>query len=377
MKYPTVRIIFDRRKRASTSAPGTVEVEIMYQSKRKWISTGVRVLPKNWNDTHHVVGRADALDMNLRIEAVANPVTAIIRSLMMEGKAFDWEMLQDLKPCHDQKDNLGRFIERTLEENNTLSAQTKKNHRQLVSQLQRYGKLTDIRTITLQDIRDYDNWLHSQEYLQVTVASYHKILKAYLNEAVRRGKIALNPYMQFKIDRGQPGVRKYLTREELARIEDCELPSESFEKVRDLFVFQCYTGLAYADVSKFDFRNVIHRDGKHIIHDVRQKSGVDYYLVILKKAMAILDKYDCQLPLLTNQQYNMRLKIVAGAAGLDRNLTSHMARHTYASLCLNAGIKIEVLARMLGHTDIKTTQIYAKMLNKTVEDAFEELESKL
>ena len=110
------------------------------------------------------------------------------------------------------------------------------------------------------------------------------------------------------------------------------------------------------------------------MHDVRQKTGEEFYIVLLPKAIHILKRYDYRLPLISNQQYNMRLKIVADAAALDKQLTSHMGRHTYATICLNSGIKIEVLAKMMGHSDIKTTQIYARMINTTVENAYDVLE---
>lgn len=136
-------------------------------------------------------------------------------------------------------------------------------------------------------------------------------------------------------------------------------------------------GLAYADFSKFDFRDIIERNGKFVLNDVRQKTGEEFYILIMPRAMEILKKYGNRLPVMSNQQYNMRLKVVADAAGIDKKLTSHMGRHTYATLALNNGVKIEVLARMLGHADIKTTQVYARLIDTTVEMAYDELFEKL
>lgn len=108
--------------------------------------------------------------------------------------------------------------------------------------------------------------------------------------------------------------------------------------------------------------------------DIRLKTEENYFIVLLSPAMEILRKYDYVLPIISNQQYNLRLKIVADYAGLDRNLTVHMSRHTFATMCLNNGVKMENVSKMLGHTNVRTTQQYAKVLNAEVEKDFEMLE---
>lgn len=170
---------------------------------------------------------------------------------------------------------------------------------------------------------------------------------------------------------------KYLTIEQINQIRSLEIASESIDKVRDLFIFQCFTGLSYADLFKFDFSTVIERKNKFFIRDVRVKTQEEYFLMLLKPAMEILRKYDFKLPAISNYQYNLRLKIVQELAKIKLSLHSHMARHSFAVMALNMGVSIENLAKMLGHTDIKTTQIYAKVLNKSVQEEFEKMDSKL
>ena len=147
--------------------------------------------------------------------------------------------------------------------------------------------------------------------------------------------------------------------------------------MRDLFIFQCFTGLSYADLFKFDFSTVIERKKKFFIRDARVKTQEEYFLMLLKPAMEILRKYDFKLPAISNYQYNLRLKIVQELAKIKLSLHSHMARHSFAVMALNMGVSIENLAKMMGHTDIKTTQIYAKVLNKSVQEEFEKMDSKL
>lgn len=376
-KYPTPRLIYDRKKKSSKNHTGTVEVEILFEGKRKWISTGVRILPNEWKGENGVSGRTDALVLNAKIQKLFVGINNYIHGLITKDESFSWDGLETFLKAKNNTGSFLDFIETTNKAKTDIKKITANNHLRLLHSLKMYGKIKYFSDITQNNIIAWDKWLHEQEYKQTTISTYHKFMKLYIHDAMRSDLIEKDPYITFKVERGKPALRQYLTNEELDKIINAELTGETFEKVRDLFLFQCYTGLAYADLSKFDFNKVIHRDGKYIIHDVRQKTGEDFYIVLLSKAISILEKYNYSLPLITNQQYNMRLKIVAGAAKISKNLTSHMGRHTYASLCFNSGIPIEILAKMMGHSDIKTTQIYAKMFNKTVEDAFDLLEEKL
>lgn len=223
----------------------------------------------------------------------------------------------------------------------------------------------------------YDDFLHKKYNKQTTVHGYHKRLKRYINEAIKYELLKDNPYNRLKFDRGKSEGIKYLTMDQIKQIQNLEITSESISKVRDLFVFQCFTGLSYADLSKFNFCGVIKKGSKFFIRDIRIKTEEEYFLMLLKPAMEILRKYDFKLPIISNYQYNLRLKVVQEIARIKQSLHSHMARHSFAVMALNMGVSIENLAKMMGHTDIKTTQIYAKVLNKSVQEEFEKMDSKL
>lgn len=376
-RYPSVRLLQGRRTTANSLSESTVEIEIYFQHKRKWISTGVKIAPKNWSKDNKVIGCANAVDLNLKIEALYNNILKYIRTLMIEEKEFTWSHFNNFIESNRTPTSFIDFVNKRYSARKDIKESTRRQHKKLYNSLKKFGKIQSFADLTKNNILLYDEWLHDLGYCQVTVACYHKFMKVYINDAIRMDMIKDSPYNNIKIDRGKSEMRKYITSEELSKLEKAKMPTDSLEKVRDLFVFQCYTGLAYADLSKFDFKQVEQKGGKYVLHDVRQKTGEDYYIVLLPKAIAVLKKYDYILPIMTNQQYNLRLKLVAGHAKVEKNLTSHMGRHTYATLCLNAGVKIEVLAHMLGHSDIKTTQIYAKLVNQTVEDAYDLLSEKL
>lgn len=377
-QYPNVRIVHGRRGSGDKNQPMTVEMEISFCGKRKWISTGVMVPKKNWKDGKKVVGLANAIDLNLKIEALESKILTYVRKLMIEQKPFTWQGLDTHLQVNKSKNTFIDFVGDRVANRKDISDGTKRNHKKFWVALKEFGKIARFEDLNKPNIHLYDDWLHNRkEYTQTTIASYHKFMKIYINEALRMELIERNPYEGIKIEQGKPAQRKYLTMEELANIENSDMPTDSLSKVRDMFVFQCYTGLAYSDMAKFSFEKTIEKNGRYVVHDVRKKTGEDFYIVILPKAMEILRKYQFKLPIMTNEQYNLRLKLVAIYAHVFKNLTSHMGRHTYATLCLNMGTPIEVLAKMMGHSDIKTTQIYAKLVNKTVEEAYGDLEKKL
>ena len=153
-----------------------------------------------------------------------------------------------------------------------------------------------------------------------------------------------------------------------------DLPSDTLKRVRDLFVLQCLTGLSYSDLMDFDFSKVNLRRGQHVLSECRNKTGVSYTIVLLPEVMEILERYNNELPKISNQQYNLRLKVVAQATGIEKPIASHWGRRTCGMYLLNKGFTMEVVAKVLGHKSIKTTEaVYAKILDKSVEDAFRKL----
>ena len=377
MKYPTTRILFDRKKKSCDTRNGGIEIEILFERKRKWISTGVSVLPNQWDAVKWVVNHPDSATLNMRIEAMRRPIADYISLLMVKGEEFTFEGLEAVLAKKKHSGSFLDFVKDRIESRTDIKEVTKKNHKRLQNALEAFKQIQAFDDLTPQKIRLFDEWLHEQSYVQTTVAAYHKFMKNYIHEAMAAEAISSDPYAGIRIEKGKHKQRKYLTEEELDRIRAFETEDKSIMRARDLFLFQCFTGLAYADMAKFDFENVTERDGKYIIRDTRQKSEEEYYLVILSPALEILKKYNFKLPIISNQKYNAALKAVAAGASIKFNVTSHVGRHTFATYCLNNGVRIETLAAMLGHSNIKTTQIYARMVNKTVESAFDGLESTL
>jgi site-specific recombinase XerD len=377
MKYPTARFVFDRKHTASKTTKGTVQIEILFERKRKWISTGVRLYSDQWNDKTKVKNTVQSVDLNERLDAQMQNINEFINNLIKNKEAFSFDKLEHFLRYSQQKESFIDFIKRRVSERTDLRKGTLNTHASLINSLEEFGRIVYFSDITTANIMYYDDFLHKKYAKQTTVHGYHKRLKRYINESIKYELIKENPYNKLKFDRGKSEGIKYLTIEQINQIRSLEIASESIDKVRDLFIFQCFTGLSYADLFKFDFSTVIERKNKFFIRDVRVKTQEEYFLMLLKPAMEILRKYDFKLPAISNYQYNLRLKIVQELAKIKLSLHSHMARHSFAVMALNMGVSIENLAKMMGHTDIKTTQIYAKVLNKSVQEEFEKMDSKL
>lgn len=378
MKYPTMRFVFDRKHVATRNKKGLVQIEVTSEGKRKWIGTSVKLYADQWNEKKKVVNSVHSIQLNAMLDGMMSKLNDFVLDLFRNDQQFDFEKLNAFLEKSNHSDSFIDFVRTRIEDRTDIEESTRKQHRTLLQSLEKFGKLNYMDDLTKANITLYDEFLHQQEISQPTIYNYHKRLKRYLHEAMKFGLLNENPYVGLHFERGRFEKRKYLTEEELKMIRTCKINMPSIDRIRDLFLFQCYTGLAYADFEKFNFeKDVEERNGKYIVSDRRKKTNEDYKIVLLTPAIEILKKYDYKLPIISNQKYNVSLKVVAQYAGIDKNITTHMGRHTFAVFALNNGVPIEIVAKMLGHTNIRTTQVYAKVLNSEVEKGFDLLESKI
>ena len=378
MKYPTLRFVFDRKHIATEKKKGLVQIEVTSEGKRKWIGTQVKVYPNQWDNRKKVIRSMESIQLNAILDSMMNNINEFISSLIKNNQPFDFEKLNYFLEKSNKSVSYIDFVRMRIEERTDIEESTRKQHRTLLKSLEDFGRINYIDDLTKQNIILYDDFLHNQGISQPTVYNYHKRNKRYIHEAMKFELISDDPYNGLTFERGKFDKRKYLTEQELYKMETCEINSQPIYRVRDLFLFQCYTGFSYSDFAKFDFeRDVENRNGKYIIADRRKKTNEDYYIVLLSPAMKILKKYNFKLPVISNQQYNIMLKVAAQYAKINKRITTHVARHTFAVFALNNGVSMEVVAKMLGHSNIKTTQIYAKVLNREVEKGFDLLEKKM
>ena len=238
------------------------------------------------------------------------------------------------------------------------------------------GENMPVTSITNSVILDYMASL-GNTYDQVTVVGYTQKIKTVVQFALDNDRMRINPFSTIHLRKGEKNVQ-YLTEDELERIRTFDTHNNSLNKVRDRFIFQASSGLSYTDMEKLspsDFQQTT--DGQYFIHDSRRKTGITYTAVILPEGVEILKKYNFKLPMISNQKMNLYLKTIQNLIGLQKPLYTHIARHTYATRCLNKGIRLEVVAKMLGHSTTKLTQHYAKLIQSSilaeVKEAFDKI----
>lgn len=381
---PTIAFVFDRRKTASTKQEGSVELRITHERKQKFMSTGIRVLPKEWKGGR-VVGRIDASELNATLDELLLKVRRIINDMM-------------------ENDNLNINIIPSMLVNKTSSTNKKTSFIAFCrerAEVRKYGKTKDSQERYNRFMRFFEQWGGIRTFSDISDAAiiemdkvlaekklidsskwnnYHRFLNSFIMDAVDEGLIRRNPYKHIRINRDKESrsLWKHLTAEEFDMIRTAKLPTACLEQVRDVFVFQVYTCMSYVDLAAFDF-SLVKMNNKDLVYSgTRGKTGQEYSFMLMRPAREILDKYSGKLPIISNVKYNAYLKALTQHAGIDKPLTSHWARHTGATLLLNSGVDMEVVAKVLGHSSTKITrEVYAKLLDSTVYDAMRKAEKKI
>lgn len=376
-----MKLVFDRRKTANnTTKCGYLEIYIYDKdnSEKMYLSTGVELFANQFlqpkGERGRVIKHPNIIAINRDIKEIWDEVESFVLS-------SDCKSLDDIKKWKSKDPEIYSFIQFAkryqLERAKKISEGTARHHDLLVRRLQDYGKIITFEDINYKNIVGFDVYLRDLGLAEVSLYKPHAILRSYIDEAIRRDKVKSNPYIRFELKRGKSPDPVFLVESEVKAIESLildKLTDKKIERVRDMFLFQCYTGLSYADMKKFKKSDIyiqdVIRDNKtikvEVIRSNRKKTDERFIIPILPQARKILEKYDYELPIITNEKYNDYLKLLAAKAELNKNISSHAGRHTFAIYSLNKGVPIESLSAMMGHTKIEMTQHYAKLLGNTV-----------
>lgn len=374
----SLTLIHNRMKRGTAQKPVSVEIRFTCGGKRKYVSTGVKVTPSQWSASgNRVIRCKDADELNRQLDMIMDRAKSV-RDLMNEKGITDLGMVPSLmQGVSDNATDFIAYCEKRSKERN-VSDHTKRRYKVFTDFLKGYGKIKDFSDITVASIRSLDEYLHAKGYRQSTVYCYHKYMKLFVRDAYVDELIDKNPYdhLQMKIDKGESLYVECLPMEKFESIKRLHLEVGYLDKARDLFLLQCYTGLSYSDLMAFDLSDCVLDGGKYFYQAKRTKTNVDFSLQLLDNAVNILAKYDNKVPQISNQKYNEYLKVIGHMVNVP-NLHSHMGRATAATLFLSLGMPLNVVAKVLGHTNIRQTQRYARTLNKDVRMAFDNIEGKI
>lgn len=395
----TTTIIYNHRQRIGKDGTAPVEVRIIVDRKSYYINTGVRVRPREWK-FGMVVNRGDADTLNDRLRLMLERVDRQVNDCLYHGQQINAADIRKRVWAPDGR----RIIETGEDMLSWMDAEIRKLH--VVKRtkdhyfvtllaLTESGIMRNWSDLTIENIHRWDDYLHSikkhqteaeikahkpVEYIkQCTVRNYHKDIKALLARALNVGIIAANPYdrMKGEIKRGDKETVEFLTDEERERIENLTMTEGStINTVRDMFLFQCYTGMAYSDMMAFRLEKC-QKDGDKLTYSApRIKTGVTFYISLLPKALDIVKKYGGKIPKVADQTCNANLKTIADITGITKKVTTHVGRHTFATWMLRQQVPMERVQKMLGHSSITQTQRYAKVLAEDVYGEFDRISKK-
>ena len=390
-----------RKNRKADDGKSSVCVRITYLGNRIELATGIYSSTDHWDIVRQrikdkVIGaRVD----NERLDRIKTEIQDIFNQLRSTNEDFDANTIKrKLLNIQESKGILAVFdyyLDSILAKlNKGYSMETYKHYKSSRKRLADFMNSSlkrpdiSVQCIDYKFLDAFDVFIKKDfNNVQNTAWNYHKHLRRVLNLAISLDYIDKNPYSKFKVGLDETH-REILSMEELKRIEEKQIQIERLSVVRDIFVFACYTGLSFADISKLsDIHLQQGADGKEWIIIDRSKTNNRCRIPILPKAREILNRYedypkitnkDILLPVLTNQKMNSYLKELGDICGINKNITMHISRHTFAtSVTLSNGVPIETVSKILGHTSLKTTQIYAKVLDKKISEDMDLLLTKL
>lgn len=400
MKRNFSLLFFLKRGKTDPQGISSIYMRITIEKKRAEIATGKVCQDSDWENGKIKGNTAQAKALNTYLHQMELKVHNSHRQLLMRdeditaesvmneflGKSIKVRMLTEVFEMHNKemKELLGiEFAPMTL-----LRYQTALRHIKQYLIEKHKIKDIDIRKINHEFLTDYDFFLRTTRKCNNNSAvKYIKNFKKVVKRCLANGWLTSDPFANFKA-KVKLIERPCLSEEQVTSLEIREFDNERLNRVRDIFLFSCYTGLAYIDIYQLKRSQIIDKNGdeKWIIIN-RQKTGTPTRLPLLPKAITLLDKYkdhplsidqDKAFPVSSNQKMNAYLKEIADLCGIKIPLSYHIARHTFATtITLQNGVPIETVSKMLGHKDIRTTQHYAKTLDVKVGRDMAALKEKL
>lgn len=361
---PKISYVYNRKHNKK------VEACVYYEGKRRYLSTGV-VVPEGATFSKGIIsGCKTAPSLN---KVLSSSMNILLNQLQRQIETDSFDLSSFSLALTFNKDNFYEWATGAAEKSN-LRQSTKDAQLDVLRKYHENG-INDFSDLTHTKIQKAVNTMVSGGMVPTSVRNYHAVFSKYVRQALKEGLISNDPLLQVELPKGKGKEICYLTQEELELVENANLTGRKIQ-ARDLFLFACYTGLAYVDLVKIRKGDVTMIDGKPYITDRRRKTGSAYKLRLLPKAMAILKKYNYNLDILSNPHANVELKKIERITGLKKHISMHVGRHTFATLALSSGVRIETVSHMLAHSSIRTTQIYAKVLQKDVDEGFDILEDK-
>ena len=368
------RLVFNRQKKLNKQGTALVQVEAYLNQRKIYLKTNVYLKPECWSrEGAQVINHPQSNELNAMLYEYILYLQGIELGYWKRGIPATFSLLKDaVKKKSAVNISFSTFAKSAID-NSDKKQSTKDNLHSTLAVLHDFRSGLDFKDITYTFLRDFEQYLREKGNAVNTIAKHMRQLRTLINEAINQGYMHADayPFRKYKIKQ-EKGRHEFLTPDELKKLETVEVEEESMRHVLDAFLFCCYTGLRFSDFCQLTASNFIRINGKRWLHFKSVKTGVDIrlplHLLFEGKALAILDRYDITdlSNLGSNSEVNKNLVQIAQLARIKKHFTYHTARHTCATLLIHQGVPITTVQKLLGHTSVKTTQIYSEVLSSTI-----------
>ena len=368
------RLVYNRKKHLNKQGTALVQVEASLNQRKIYFKTNIYIKPEHWDKrTSQVIGHPQANDLNSMLFEFVLHLQGIELSLWKRGVPATLSLLKDAMKKNRPINITFPIFAKEYVQHSDRRESTKENLFTTITVLQEFRPGLDFKDITYTFLKDFEVYLREKGNGINTVAKHLRQLRTLVNEAINQGYIHADayPFRKFKIKQ-EKGRHEFLTPDELKKLENLEVHDLKLRHVLDAFLFCCYVGLRFSDFCQLTPSNFIRVNGKRWLHFKSIKTGIELrlplHLLFEGKALAILDR-NCITEfasLGSNSEVNKALSVITSMARIKKHVTYHTARHTCATLLIHQGVPITTVQRLLGHTSVKTTEIYSEILSSTI-----------
>lgn len=368
------RLVYNRKKQLNKQGTALVQVEASLNQRKVYFKTNIYLKPEHWDKrTSQVIVHPQANDLNAMLFEFVLHLQGVELALWKRGVPATLSLLKDAMKKNRPVNVTFPVFAKEYVTHSDRRESTKENLYTTITVLQEFRPGLDFKDITYTFLKDFEVYLREKGNGINTVAKHLRQLRTLVNEAINQGYIHADayPFRKFKIKQ-EKGRHEFLTPDELKKLENLDISDKKLRHVLDAFLFCCYAGLRFSDFCQLSPANFIKVNGKKWLHFKSIKTGIELrlplHLLFEGKALSILDRYCITefASLGSNSEVNKALSAIAGMARIKKHITYHTARHTCATLLIHQGVPITTVQRLLGHTSVKTTEIYSEILSSTI-----------
>ena len=369
------RLVYNRKKQLNKQGMALVQAEALLNQRKVYFKTNIYLKPEHWDkQTSQVCNHPQANDLNTMLFEFILHLQAIELSLWKRGIPVTLSLLKDaIRKDKPVNVTFPVFAKIYVQESDRKRS-TKENLMTTITVLQEFRPGLDFKDITYTFLKEFEVHLKEKGNSVNTVAKHMRQLRTLVNEAINQGYIPSDayPFRKFKIKQ-EKGRKEFLTPDELRKLENLQVSDKRLRHVLDAFLFCCYTGLRYSDFCQLTPENIIRVNGKRWFYFKSVKTDVEVrlplHLLFEGKALAVLERYDIVTDFAKigpNSEANKYLAQLATLARIRKHITYHTARHTCATLLVHQGVPITTVQKLLGHTSVRTTEVYSEVLSNTI-----------